>query len=49
MLALFKHFWLDDKPARTTGIAIFCNSDERGASSIDYFADIRLERGAPTK
>jgi hypothetical protein len=49
MLALFKHFWLDDKPARITDIAIFCDSDDSGASSIDYFADIRLERGAPTK
>ncbi len=49
MLALFKHFWLDDKSARVTDAAIFCGSDERGASSIDYFANIRLERGAATK
>lgn len=49
LLALFKRFWPDDKPGRITDIAIFCDSDETGASSIAYFADIRLERGAPTK
>ena len=49
LLALFKRFWPDDKPGRITDIAIFCDSDETGASSIAYFADVRLERGAPTK
>ena len=49
LMALFKRFWPDDQPDRITDIAIFCDSDETGASSIAYIADVRLERGAPTK
>jgi hypothetical protein len=49
LMALFKRFWPDDQPGRITDIAIFCDSDETGASSIAYFADVRLDRGVPAK
>lgn len=44
LLALFKRFWPNDKPGRVTLVAVFCDSDETGSSSISYFADIRLRR-----
>lgn len=44
LLALFKRFWPDDGPGRITDIAVFCDSDETGTSSVSYFADIRLDR-----
>lgn len=46
LLALFRRFWPDDSPGRVTVVAVFCDSDETGASSISYFADIRLRRAA---
>ena len=42
LLALFRRFWPDDRPGRVTDIAVFCDSDETGTSSISYFAAIRL-------
>jgi hypothetical protein len=30
-----------------TDIAVFCDSDGTGASSVSYFADIRLRRAGP--
>jgi hypothetical protein len=47
LLALFKRFWPDDQPGRITDIAIFCDSDETGARSVSYFANVRLERAVP--
>jgi len=44
LLALFKRFWPNDKPGRVTVVAVFCDSDETGTSSVSYFADIRLGR-----
>lgn len=49
LLALFKRFWPDDKPGRITDIAIFCDSDETGGSSIAYFADVRLNRAGANR
>jgi len=46
-LALFKRFWPTDGPGRVTDIAVFCDSDETGTTSVSYFADIRLGRAAP--
>lgn len=43
LLALFKRFWPNDQPGRITDIAIFCDSDETGARSVAYFANLRLE------
>lgn len=47
LLALFKRFWPNDRPGRVMDIAVFCDSDETGSSSISYFADIRLRRASP--
>ena len=49
LIALFKRFWPDDKPGRITDIAIFCDSDETGGSSIAYFADVRLDRATQAR
>lgn len=46
---LFRRFWPNDRPGRVTEIAVFCDSDETGTSSISYFADIRLARVAPAE
>ncbi len=44
LLVLFNRFWPNDGPGRVTDIAVFCDSDETGASSVSYFADVRLRR-----
>jgi len=44
LISLFKRFWPEDGPGRITDIAVFCDSDETGTSSVSYFADIRLDR-----
>ena len=44
LLALFKRLWPDDRPGPVTDIAVFCDSNETGTSSVSYFADIRLDR-----
>ena len=49
LLALFRRFWPDDAPGRVTDIAVFCDSDETGTSSVSYFADIRLHRVAAAR
>jgi hypothetical protein len=47
LLGLFKRFWPNDSPGRVTDVAVFCDSDETGTSSVSYFADIRLRRTSP--
>lgn len=47
LLGLFRRFWPNDRPGRVTDIAVFCDSDETGMSSVSYFADIRLRRAPP--
>jgi hypothetical protein len=32
-----------------TDIAVFCDSDDTGTSSVSYFADIRLYRAAAAR
>lgn len=49
LLALFKRFWPDDRPGRVTDIAVFCDSDETGTSSVSYFARIHLDRAVPQR
>ena len=46
LLSLFRRFWPNDGPGRVTDIAVFCDSDETGTSSVSYFADIRLHRAS---
>ena len=40
---LYSTLWGDAKGARLIEIALFCDTDETGASSIAYFSEIRME------
>ncbi len=40
---LFAALWGDPKGVRLVEVALFCDTDETGKSSIAYFSDIRME------
>jgi hypothetical protein len=41
---LHRELWGDPRRAHMTQIALFCDSDETGDSSVAYFAEVRVER-----
>ena len=41
---LYRGLWGDAEAVRLSKIALFCDSDETGARSVSYFADIRMRR-----
>lgn len=43
---LYSTLWGDPDGARLVELALFCDTDETGAQSTAYFADIRVEAGA---
>jgi len=46
LLRVYARFWPDAAPARVMEIALFCDSDETGSSSVAWFADVRMRRGS---
>ncbi|MDH3444929.1 MAG: DUF3047 domain-containing protein, partial [Deltaproteobacteria bacterium] len=44
LLTLYSGLWGDPRGARLTEIALFCDTDQTGGSSIAYFAEIRVEQ-----
>jgi len=42
--ALYRELWGDPAGARLVELALFCDTDQTGASSIAYFSDVRAER-----
>ena len=49
LLALHRRLWPDVPPGRLVEVAVFCDTDETGAGSVSYVADVRARRrsGAP--
>ena len=43
---IYETIWKDAKPAEVVEIAIFCDSDETGTSSVSYVADVRMKRAS---
>ena len=46
LVDLYTTLWGDAKGARLVELGLFCDTDETGASSLAYFADIRAETAA---
>jgi hypothetical protein len=44
MTELYRELWGDPTGARLQEIALFCDTDQTGAQSVAYFADVRVER-----
>jgi hypothetical protein len=40
---LYRELWGEPAGARLTELALFCDTDDTGASSVAYFSDIRVE------
>lgn len=41
---LYQELWGDPAGARLTELALFCDTDETGAESVAYFANVRAEK-----
>ncbi len=44
MTELYRELWGDPAGARLVEIALFCDTDETGASSTAFFSDVRVEK-----
>ena len=44
---IYRELWGDPTGARILEIALFCDSDETGAHTVAYFADVRVEQAPP--
>lgn len=44
LLGIYRRLWPGAGGVRVTDIALFCDSDETGTSSVAYFADVRMKR-----
>lgn len=44
LAAIYRRFWPDAAPARLIDVALFCDSDDTGTSSVAYFAELTLRR-----
>jgi len=45
---LYSTLWADATGARLTKVALFCDTDETGAKSTAYFADVQVEKRRPS-
>jgi hypothetical protein len=45
--AIYRHVWPDAAPAHVIDIALFCDTDETKASSVAYFAYVKMTRARP--
>ncbi len=43
LIDLYSTLWGDARGARLVELALFCDTDDTGAKSTAYFADIRVE------
>jgi len=44
LAALYRTLWGDPRGSRLVEIALFCDTDQTGAESVAYFADVRVEQ-----
>lgn len=44
LMRIYRRLWPGTGGVRVTDIALFCDSDETGTSSVAYFADVRMKR-----
>lgn len=49
LMAIYRHLWPDAEPAKVFEIGLFCDTDDTGARSVSYFADVRMRRAKRDK
>lgn len=47
LLAIYRHVWSDAEPAHVVDIALFADTDETKASSVAWFAYVKMTRARP--